>query len=103
MEEISSYRNSYLIEGLHKVDSARVGGTHEEFGEEFRGSLKAIPHIYKEPAKSLGCHFKCSHNGWETNSDIKTADIQCNYFRSGFKPKTDNKLPDLKTGVVSII
>ena len=47
-------------------------------------------------------HFKCSHNGWETYIDIKTADIQLTYsfyFWSGFTPKTSNKLPDLKTGV----
>ena len=45
MEEIFPYRNGYLIEGLHKVDSAKVGGRREGFEEEFRGSLKAIPQI----------------------------------------------------------
>ena len=60
MEEISLYRNGYLIEGLHIVDSAKVGGTREDCG----GLPKAFLQISKEPAESLrvGCHFKCSHN-----------------------------------------
>ena len=67
MEEISLYRKGYLIKGLHKVYSAKVGGTREEF----LGSLKGISQIYKEPAKSLGCHFKCSHNGWKITVTLK--------------------------------
>ena len=48
--------------------SERVGGTWEEIGEEFCGSLKANPLIYKEPEKCLCYHFNCSHNRWVKTS-----------------------------------